>query len=98
MSESEPRPHPLRENHKFTSAIWRKAASLLRQGYVQEHHIRTKNGRKYVMDFAHLKRRINVEIDGPNHYLANGALRPVDVVRDRDLTDMGWQVVRIRNL
>lgn len=51
----------------------------------------------YELDFALLERdlRLNIEVDGDHHVDARGKLRRQDVARDRILTRMGWEVLRI---
>lgn len=51
----------------------------------------------YELDFALLERgiRLNVEVDGDQHYDARGARRRQDLTRDRVLAKLGWTVLRI---
>lgn len=46
------------------------------------------------LDFAHIKGRVNIELDGPGHIVfPDGG----DDVRDAMLRDLGWRVIRIRH-
>ena len=53
--------------------------------------------RGYELDFALLEHglRLNVEVDGDHHVDARAKLRRQDIARDRILTKIGWEVVRI---
>ena len=47
----------------------------------------------YVADFACLEHRVAIEVDGEAHSMGNNPVR--DAVRDRRLTDAGFQTLRI---
>ena len=51
----------------------------------------------YELDFALLEKglRLNVEVDGDHHIDARAKLRRQDIARDRILTGIGWDVIRI---
>lgn len=53
--------------------------------------------RGYELDFALLDKglRLNVEVDGAHHIDDRGKRRRQDIVRDRVLAGMGWDVLRI---
>jgi very-short-patch-repair endonuclease len=46
----------------------------------------------YILDFACVSQRLNIELDGSQH-----ADNPADVIRDRVLTGQGWRVLRFWN-
>ena len=48
---------------------------------------------RYHLDFAHLEAKINIELDSPYH----AASVIEDIVRDRRLRSMGWNVIRIEH-
>ena len=72
-------------------------------GFVREYHfsyegplVSTGIGLRrprYQMDFAHVKNKINIELDGPRH---KGTLEH-DTKRDAILRDHGWKVIRIQH-
>ena len=47
----------------------------------------------YVIDFACLERRLAIEVDGEAHSMGNNPKR--DIIRDRRLSDGGFQTLRI---
>lgn len=49
----------------------------------------------FELDFAHIERKLNVEIDGVEHREPRG--RHKDAIRDEHLGDLGWQILRIPN-
>ena len=52
-------------------------------------------GLPYRIDFANLKNKIAVEIDGEQHYDLD-SLSERDRIRDKRLLDRGWRTIRIR--
>ncbi len=46
----------------------------------------------YILDFACVSQRLNIELDGSQH-----ADNRADVIRDRVLTGQGWRVLRFWN-
>ena len=46
----------------------------------------------YIVDFAVVARRVVIEVDGPTHHD-----RPAELVREAELYERGWQVVRVTN-
>ena len=50
---------------------------------------------KYELDFCDLDRKIDIEIDGDQHYL-DKRIRQSDIERDNYLQSLGWKVVRIK--
>lgn len=49
----------------------------------------------FQLDFADLARKLNVELDGPDHKLSRR--RRLDQARDAELTRRGWKILRIPN-
>ena len=52
-------------------------------------------GLPYRIDFANLKNKIAIEIDGEQHYNLD-SLSERDCIRDKRLLDHGWRTIRIR--
>jgi len=72
--------------------VWGALRKLRHQGY---HFRRQVPIDRYIVDFAALKQRVVVEIDGSQHGYAGGAGR--DQVRDAVLTGRGFRVLRFWN-
>src|SRR5262245_49243225 len=68
------------------------ASLLCPLGYTREHHTYV-NKRHYVLDFAELKSKTNIEIDSPFH---PNTLND-DTERDTVLRANGWRVIRIKD-
>ena len=51
---------------------------------------------KYQVDFFIKKKKIIIEIDGDWHY-KNGNLRSYDKKRDKEIKDLGYYILHIRN-
>lgn len=49
----------------------------------------------YSLDFASIKNKIDLEIDGEQHYLDKRIVES-DKRRNKYLTDRGWKIIRIR--
>lgn len=49
---------------------------------------------KYFLDFALIEKKLDIEIDGKQHYLTEEAIQH-DKIRDQYLNDNGWVVYRI---
>lgn len=82
------------------------AGILCPLGYVREHYLYygepvvsfgvARLRRRFIrLDFAHLKAKIDVELDGPSHAKPDQIAE--DVRRDALLIELGWRVVRIRH-
>jgi very-short-patch-repair endonuclease len=71
----------------------REAWALLRQLSGEGIHVRRQHpiGR-YVVDFAVMRTRVAIEIDGPLHERPERALADID--RDAALEKVGWRVIR----
>lgn len=52
-------------------------------------------GLPYKLDFADVDNKIDVEIDGEQHYV-NDDLCEKDQIRDKRLEEIGWRTIRIR--
>lgn len=50
---------------------------------------------RFVMDFAHVDGKINIELDGPGH--RRKSTLELDSLRDQVLQLMGWRVIRIKH-
>ena len=48
----------------------------------------------YELDFADIERKIDLEIDGDQHYLDERIVES-DVSRNKKMNDDGWKVIRI---
>jgi very-short-patch-repair endonuclease len=62
-------------------------------GFVREHHVQyaARGDHRYVLDFAHIEGKVNIELDGPFHNFSQNE------VRDSRLRDLGWKIIRIRH-
>lgn len=49
----------------------------------------------YELDFALVDKKIDIEIDGDQHYL-DPKVTEIDIRRDRYLSDNGWKIIRIK--
>jgi very-short-patch-repair endonuclease len=72
--------------------LWTELRMLRSQGY---HFRRQAPIETYVVDFACLKQRVIVEVDGIQHSTVEGAA--ADNTRDADLTWRGFKVLRFSN-
>ena len=52
-------------------------------------------GLPYKLDFADVDNKIDIEIDGEQHYVEN-ELRERDQIRDKKLEENGWKTIRVR--
>jgi very-short-patch-repair endonuclease len=83
----------LRKNPTIAEGrLWDELRELRRQGY---HFRRQVPIEKYVVDFACLKQRLIVEVDGIQHFEAEHAAK--DASRDADLSWRGFKVLRFTN-
>ena len=72
--------------------MWDELRELRRQGY---HFRRQVPLAGYIVDFACLKQRLIVEVDGIQHFEPDHARK--DAARDADLTWRGFSVLRFTN-
>lgn len=49
----------------------------------------------YELDFALVDKKIDIEIDGDQHYL-DPKVTEIDIRRDKYLSDNGWKIIRIK--
>lgn len=73
----------------------RLAKMLVPLGYVEQYCLRRGpgSGNRYVLDFALVNEKINVECDGPKH--RPFAIQKRDKRRDSFLRSLGWKVIRV---
>jgi very-short-patch-repair endonuclease len=83
----------LRKNSTIAETrLWNELRKLRHQGY---HFRRQTPIGRYIVDFACLKQRLVVEVDGIQHATAVGAR--ADAARDAELTWRGYKVLRFSN-
>ncbi|NOX81517.1 MAG: DUF559 domain-containing protein [Alphaproteobacteria bacterium] len=85
------RARSLRKNANTPEQIaWEALRKLRRQGFPvrRQHPI----GR-FIVDFAILKARLVIEIDGGVHRLSSVAQK--DAIREKEITEQGWRVLRL---
>jgi very-short-patch-repair endonuclease len=83
----------LRKNPTIAEArLWDELRELRRQGY---HFRRQVPIEKYIVDFACLRQRLIVEVDGIQHFEPDHAAK--DAARDADLEWRGFKVLRFTN-
>jgi hypothetical protein len=74
------------------------AAVLCPAGFTREYHFTHTpgiqgGGGRFVLDFAHVEGRVNIELDGPMHLASHDE----DTRRDAKLRELGWRVIRIKH-
>lgn len=67
-------------------------SNILNAYCVEQYHI---DNLPYIIDFANIKNKIAIEIDGEQHYIDNN-LSDRDKKRDKILFEHGWKTIRIR--
>jgi len=85
------RARSLRKNANTPEQIaWEALRRLRRQGFPvrRQHPI----GR-FIVDFAIVKARLVIEIDGGVHRLSSVAEK--DAIREKEITEHGWRVLRL---
>jgi very-short-patch-repair endonuclease len=83
----------LRNNPTIAEArLWDELRELRRQGYHFRRQVRIAD---YIVDFACLKQRLIVEVDGIQHFEPAHAAK--DAARDADLNWRGFKVLRFTN-
>jgi very-short-patch-repair endonuclease len=83
----------LRSNPTIAEArLWDELRELRRHGY---HFRRQVPLAGYVVDFACLRQRLIIEVDGIQHLLPEAAAK--DAQRDADLTWRGFKILRLSN-
>ena len=69
------------------------ASVLCPAGFIREHHVLWgRKNERFVLDFAHLDGKVNIELDGRSH----DDTQERDALRDYVLTTFGWRVIRIK--
>lgn len=83
----------LRKNPTIAEArLWDELRELRRQGY---HFRRQVPLAGYIVDFARLKQRLVIEVDGSQHLWPEAAKK--DAARDAELVWNGFKVLRFTN-
>ena|ERR1017187_10498569 len=64
-------------------------------GFIREHHVTwgTRRNERFILDFAHVEGKVNIELDGPSH----DNTQEHDALRDHVLTTLGWRIIRIKH-
>ena len=65
---------------------------FLKEGINLQYHLQIS---KYQLDFYNQEKKLDVEIDGEQHYL-DSRIAKIDKERDNYMTNLGWTVKRIR--
>lgn len=80
---------------KYVLSIWKvlKPLGYLREVPVSLKHLHLGKGHHYMLDFALLENKINIECDGPKHRCF--AQQDKDRIRDSRLKALGWKVIRV---
>lgn len=80
---------------KYVLSFWKVLKPL---GYLMEFpvslkHLHLSKGHHYMLDFALVENKINIECDGPKH--RSFAQQDKDRIRDSRLKALGWKVIRV---
>ena len=86
---------PYKLNHyskgpSYPERYWKKILNKANINYVEQYQIHT-----YQLDFALVERKIDIEIDGDQHYLDQRIVES-DKRRNEYLESLGWKIIRIR--
>lgn len=86
---------PYKLNHyskgpSYPERYWKKVFDIHKVNYVEQHPVHV-----YQLDFAIIDRKIDIEIDGEQHYLDNRIVES-DKRRNEYLKSLGWTIIRIR--
>ena len=86
---------PYKLNHyskgpSYPERYWKKVFDKLRIEYVEQYRIHT-----YQLDFALVEEKIDIEIDGEQHYQDERIVKS-DKRRNEYLEGLGWKIIRIR--
>jgi very-short-patch-repair endonuclease len=86
---------PYKLNHyskgpSYPERYWKKVFDKLKVDYTEQYQIHT-----YQLDFALIEQKIDIEIDGEQHYLDPKIIES-DIRRNKYLEDLGWKIIRIR--
>ena len=86
---------PYKLNHyskgpSYPERYWKKIFDKARLNYVEQYQIHT-----YQLDFALVEDKIDIEIDGDQHYLDERIIES-DKKRNQYLENLGWKIIRIK--
>lgn len=86
---------PYKLNHyskgsSYPEKYWKRVFDKFKLEYTEQYQIHT-----YQLDFALVEEKIDIEIDGDQHYL-DKRITKSDKRRDEYLKNLGWKVIRIR--
>lgn len=86
---------PYKLNHyskgpSYPERYWKKIFDKASLNYVEQYQIHT-----YQLDFALVEEKIDIEIDGDQHYLDNRIIGS-DKRRNQYLENLGWKIIRIK--
>lgn len=86
---------PYKLNHyskgpSYPERYWKKVFDKVGLNYKEQYSIHT-----YQLDFALVNEKIDIEIDGDQHYLDERIIRS-DIRRNQYLENLGWKVIRIK--
>ena len=86
---------PYKLNHyskgpSYPERYWKKVFDKAGLNYVEQYQIHT-----YQLDFALVDEKIDIEIDGDQHYLDERIIKS-DQRRNQYLENLGWKIIRVR--
>lgn len=86
---------PYKLNHyskgsSYPERYWKKIFDKAGLNYVEQYQIHT-----YQLDFALVEEKIDIEIDGDQHYLDERIIES-DKRRNQYLENLGWKIIRIK--
>jgi very-short-patch-repair endonuclease len=86
---------PYKLNHyskgpSYPERYWKKIFDKAELNYVEQYQIHT-----YQLDFALVEEKIDIEIDGDQHYLDRRIIKS-DKHRNEYLENLGWKIIRVR--
>lgn len=86
---------PYKLNHyskgpSYPERYWKKILDKANIKYVEQYQIHT-----YQLDFALVEEKIDIEIDGDQHYLDPRIIES-DKRRNEYLENLGWEIIRVR--
>lgn len=91
-----PDAHPWKRNKKFHSVSCENVKNFLRKNEIPfEEEFRPLSDRFYAIDIAFPSLKIGIEINGNQHYNANGTLKKYYQDRHNLIVDNGWTLLEI---
>ena len=86
---------PYKLNHysngpSYPERYWKKIFDNFQIQYTEQYQIHT-----YELDFALVDAKIDIEIDGDQHYLDERIIKS-DIRRNEYLENLGWKIIRIK--